>query len=67
MIRKQIAPVAIKARNPDFGALARAFGANATRPADLHAFEKDIAGAFGAGGPTLIELTPDAVASAASG
>ena len=63
MIRKQIAPVAIKARNPDFGALARAFGANATRPANLDAFKKDVADAFDADGPTLIELTPAAVAA----
>ena len=63
MICKQIAPVAIQALNPDFVAAAQAFGARATRPANLDSFKRDVAEALGADGPTVIELTPAAITS----
>ncbi len=47
-------------RNPDFMALARAFGAHATRPDSLEGLTGAIREAFDAGGPTLIEVREDA-------
>ena len=39
MVRAQIAPNAVIARNPDFVALAKAYGAGAVRPANLEALQ----------------------------
>ena len=61
MTRAQIAPNAVVARNPDFTALARAFGARATAPTSLEALQRDVRDAFEAAGPTLIHVTPDVV------
>ncbi|MBZ0129857.1 MAG: 5-guanidino-2-oxopentanoate decarboxylase [Rhodobacteraceae bacterium] len=55
----QIAPNAVVARNPDFCALARAWGARAVKPTDLKDMPAIMAGALNAGVPTLIHLTPD--------
>ncbi len=59
MVRAQIAPNAVIARNPDFCKLAEAFGARATHPATLKALQADVRAAFDADGPTLIYVTPD--------
>ena len=58
MIRSQIAPNAVVARNPDFGALAKAYGAEARAPKTLHALQTDVLAAFDAAVPTLIHVTP---------
>jgi len=62
MIRSQIAPNAVIAQNPDFCALARAFGAHAVQPASVAAFQAALSAALTADGPTLIHLTPDCAA-----
>ena len=58
MIRSQIAPNAVVARNPDFLALARAYGAEAVEPASLQDLQSAVAAALSATGPTLIRITP---------
>ncbi|MCR9107258.1 5-guanidino-2-oxopentanoate decarboxylase [Marivita sp. XM-24bin2] len=59
MIRSQIAPNAVVARNPDFLALAKAYGAGAVQPDSLEALKKAVLAAFKANGPTVIRVTPD--------
>jgi len=61
MRRSQIAPNAVVARNPDFLALARAYGAAAAEPKGQGALKAALEAAFAAKGPTLIRLTPGAV------
>ncbi|MGP6086672.1 5-guanidino-2-oxopentanoate decarboxylase [Antarctobacter jejuensis] len=58
MVGAQIAPNAVVARNPDFLALARAYGAGAEEPADLEGLQQALIRAFAADGPTLIRMTP---------
>ncbi|MGJ8625589.1 MAG: thiamine pyrophosphate-binding protein [Sulfitobacter sp.] len=58
MVRAQIAPNAVIARNPDFVKLAEAFGANAVAPKSLTEMQDAVCAAFNADGPTLIYLTP---------
>jgi acetolactate synthase-1/2/3 large subunit/5-guanidino-2-oxopentanoate decarboxylase len=58
MIRAQIAPNAVVQRNPDFGLLARAYGAGYAEPRSLADLPAVVAAALGAQGPTLIRLTP---------
>jgi thiamine pyrophosphate-dependent acetolactate synthase large subunit-like protein len=50
----------VRRRNPDYLALARAFGAEAVRPDSLPALQAAIGEAFAAKGPTLIEVREDA-------
>lgn len=59
MVRAQIAPNAVVARNPDFCKLALAFGANAAAPQTLDQMQDTVRAAFDADGPTLIYLTPE--------
>jgi len=59
MVRSQIAPNAVVARNPDFLALARAYGADAVAPDTLAALQQAVLAAFRASGPTVIVMTPD--------
>ncbi|XDA99389.1 thiamine pyrophosphate-binding protein [Sulfitobacter sp. LCG007] len=59
MVRAQIAPNAVVARNPDFCRLAEAYGARAARPRSLDDLREAVAAAFGADRPTLIHVTPD--------
>ncbi|WP_299146235.1 thiamine pyrophosphate-binding protein [uncultured Tateyamaria sp.] len=59
MVRAQIAPNAVIARNPDFCKLAEAFGARAAAPKTLTDMQDTVRAAFDADGPTLIYLTPD--------
>ncbi|SMX43823.1 thiamine pyrophosphate-binding protein [Maliponia aquimaris] len=58
MVRSQIAPNSVVARNPDFLALARAYGAGAVEPASLAGLQRALTAAFAAEGPTLIRMTP---------
>jgi 5-guanidino-2-oxopentanoate decarboxylase len=58
MVRKGIQANAVTLRNPDFQALAKAYGARAEKPATLATLAKAIAAALEADGPTLIEMTP---------
>ncbi|MFK7870966.1 MAG: thiamine pyrophosphate-binding protein [Roseobacter sp.] len=58
MVRAQIAPNAVVARNPDFVKLAEAFGARAVAPTTLGEMQEAVRAAFAAQGPTLIYLTP---------
>ena len=53
-----IQPNAVTLHNPDFVALAKAYGARAERPESLAALSRAIAAALTADGPTLIEMTP---------
>ncbi|WP_298976625.1 thiamine pyrophosphate-binding protein [uncultured Roseobacter sp.] len=59
MVRAQIAPNAVIARNPDFCKLAEAFGAKAVAPKSLAALQNAVTTAFVSKGPTLIYITPD--------
>ena len=59
MVRAQIAPNAVIARNPDFCKLAAAFGAYSTAPKTLEELQKSVVQAFDADGPTLIYVTPE--------
>jgi acetolactate synthase-1/2/3 large subunit/5-guanidino-2-oxopentanoate decarboxylase len=45
-------------RNPDFQALALAYGARAEKPSSLSHLKTSIARALAADVPTLIEMTP---------
>jgi thiamine pyrophosphate-dependent acetolactate synthase large subunit-like protein len=60
MIAKGIPEVGVNPRNPDYQALARAFGCHAVRPDSLDAFAGAIAHALSADVPTLIEVRQDA-------
>ncbi|MCE8006805.1 5-guanidino-2-oxopentanoate decarboxylase [Aestuariivita sp.] len=59
MTRAQIAPNAVIARNPDFLALAKAYGAATAAPRDLEALSRAVLDAFAAKGPTVIHLRTD--------
>jgi 5-guanidino-2-oxopentanoate decarboxylase len=59
MAARGIPELGVKPRNPDFLALARAFGAEAVRPQSLTGLSDTIERALSAGGPTLIEVRED--------
>ncbi len=59
MVRSQIAPNAVVARNPDFCKLAEAFGALSSAPKTVDEMQEAVKAAFRASGPTLIYVTPD--------
>ncbi len=59
MASAQIAPVAVKALNPDFGDLAKAYGLGYARPRDLAALQSAVSAALDADGPVLIQMTPE--------
>ncbi|WP_170464279.1 thiamine pyrophosphate-binding protein [Ruegeria arenilitoris] len=59
MVRGQIAPNAVVARNPDFCKLAEAFGALSAAPSSLAEMQEAVRSAFSAPVPTLIRVTPD--------
>ena len=61
MVRAQIAPNAVVARNPDFCKLAEAFGAAAVAPKTLQGIQSAVLAAFAADGPTLVYLTPESI------
>ena len=56
MNARDIPELGVRQRNPDYLALARAFGAEAVRPDSLAALTDTIAAALAAEGPTLIEV-----------
>lgn len=58
MVMKGIQPNAVTLRNPDFQALAKAYGLHAERPLSLKALADAIRAALKSEGPTLIEMTP---------
>ncbi|WP_421693442.1 5-guanidino-2-oxopentanoate decarboxylase [Aestuariivirga sp.] len=58
MVMKGIQPNAVTLRNPDFQALAKAYGLKAEKPSSLKALAEAITSALAADGPTLIEMTP---------
>ncbi len=58
MVNKGIQPNDVTLRNPDFQALAKAYGCNAEKPSSLKALADVIKAALKAEGPTLIEMTP---------
>jgi 5-guanidino-2-oxopentanoate decarboxylase len=60
MNKRDIPELGVRQRNPDYLALARAFGAEAVRPGSLPALSDAIRAAFKATGPTLIEVREDA-------
>lgn len=59
MVRAQVAPNAVTAYNPDFLALAQAYGAKAAQPGSLPDLVQQINTGFTAGVPTLIRVTPE--------
>ena len=56
MVRAQIAPTAVVQRNPDFGLLARAYGAAAAQPRTLAEMHDALRAALAHPGPTLIRV-----------
>ena len=54
----KIAPNSVIQRNPDFLALAKAYGAEAVEPATLDDIAPALEAAFKTRGPTVIRLTP---------
>ncbi len=58
MVMKGIQPNAVTLKNPDFQALAKAYGCIAEKPSSLKALAAAIKAALSAEGPTLIEMTP---------
>src|SRR6056297_169342 len=58
MVRAQIAPKSVVAKNPDFAALARAYGAHADVPETIPEAVAAVLGAFEADAPPLIHVTP---------
>ncbi len=60
MIQKGIPQIGVSPTNPDYIALARAFGAKAVRPTSLDGVKAALKKAFKADGPTLIEVRQDA-------
>jgi len=58
MVRSQIAPNAVIARNPDFCKLAEAYGAASAEPSSVEELVQTVQDAFAANGPTLIRVTP---------
>jgi 5-guanidino-2-oxopentanoate decarboxylase len=59
MVEHGIPPVGVHARNPDFLALARAYGAEAVRVDSLASLADALEQALAAKGPTLIEIRED--------
>ncbi len=56
MTARGIPTIGVNQRNPDYLKLAEAFGCRTARPDGLAAFERSLAEAFAADGPTVIEL-----------
>ena len=54
----QIAPVAVKAFNPDFGDLAKAYGIGYERPGSLGELAGAVQRALAADGPVIVHMTP---------
>lgn len=67
MVERHIPPTGVHARNPDFLALARAYGAGAVRADSLDAVREAVSAALTTPGPTLIEIREDMAELAAMG
>jgi thiamine pyrophosphate-dependent acetolactate synthase large subunit-like protein len=67
MIASGIAPIGVVARNPDFVALAEAWGARGVRVGSEAALAAAVEAALRYDGPTLIEVDAAAFAAALSG
>jgi 5-guanidino-2-oxopentanoate decarboxylase len=67
MVASGIAPIGVVARNPDFVALAHAWGAQGRRVGTAAGLTDAIAGALRHAGPTLIEVDAAAFAASISG
>jgi 5-guanidino-2-oxopentanoate decarboxylase len=59
MTARNIPPIAVNPRNPDFLALARAFGCSAARPASVAGLKREIRAALRRRVPTVIEIQDD--------
>ncbi|MEM9524348.1 MAG: thiamine pyrophosphate-dependent enzyme, partial [Pseudomonadota bacterium] len=59
MRQAQIAPNAVTIRNPDFGRLAEAYGADFAAPRTLPELREALSAALRTGGPTLIRVAAD--------
>ena len=59
MVERGIPEIGVHARNPDFLALARAYGADAVRADSLAALAGALEDALAANKPTLIEIRED--------
>ena len=59
MVRLEIGEVGVRPRNPNYLALAEAFGCKAVRPDSLDGITAAIKSAFKGDGPTLIEIHED--------
>ncbi|WP_226702736.1 5-guanidino-2-oxopentanoate decarboxylase [Microbulbifer elongatus] len=59
MLERNIEPVGVLPRNPDFIGLARAFGCQVYQPESLHALAGDLSRAFGYAGVSFIEVDAD--------
>ena len=59
MVERGIPEIGVKPRNPDYLALAKAFGCDAVRPQSLAELEAALRTAFEADRPTLIEVRQD--------
>ena len=57
MVAAQVAPNAVQALNPDFSAVARAYGAAARRPETLTDLQSKLIKAFAESRPTVIHMT----------
>src|SRR5581483_1035159 len=60
MKARGIPTIGVNQLNPDYVALAKAFGCRTATPESLPAFEQALRGAFAADRPTLIEMREDA-------
>jgi 5-guanidino-2-oxopentanoate decarboxylase len=56
MVARDIEPISVTPRNPDFCALAAAFGLHVERPASLPDIGASLRRAFAAGGPAFVEI-----------
>jgi 5-guanidino-2-oxopentanoate decarboxylase len=56
MLNLDIEPIGVLPRNPDFAALARAFGCTVSEPQNLDELQTDLRNGFKRNGVTLIEL-----------
>jgi 5-guanidino-2-oxopentanoate decarboxylase len=60
MKARNIPAIGVDQLNPDYVAVAKAFGCRTAQPDSLAAFEQALRDAFAANGPTLIEMREDA-------
>jgi len=60
MTERGIPEIGVRLRNPDFQALAKAFGCRAVKPDSIQALKEAVRSAITSDGPTLIEVREDA-------